>query len=401
MVKSFRIAMVAACPFPAAFASSGLVRELSIALVARGHKVDIITYHLGDNSFDTENIKIHRIPRVPGYRKLCSGISLGKPFLDFLLCKKLMDVCRKNRFDIIHAHNYEAPPIAYYVRKKLNTPVVYHAHNTMLHELPTYFRLKSIQSFARLAGNFMDHIIPHRANHIVTVSEDQTEYLKSIGVSNSKITTIPPCIFPEILQGGDRYTLRKSLGIGDSPVIIYTGGLQPYQNCKILVDVLKSCIKKMPDLHLLILARSAPDWLKDKAIVSGVYDQTHFLQGHGIQFERDCLATADVGIIPRLHCIGFPVKLLNYLAAGLPVVCFEGINKGFRSGEDVLAVPLGNSEAIAAEVINLIHNRAFGQRLVQSGQETLQRKHTWNQAVDKLEIIYSELSSAAKACPRQ
>jgi len=392
-VRSFRIAMVAACPFPAAFASSGLVRELSIALINRGHKVDVFTYHLGDNNFNTDKINIYRIPQIPAYRKLCSGISIGKPFLDILLCQKLMKTCKKNEYDIIHAHNYEAPPAAYYVRKKYKIPVVYHAHNTMFHELPTYFRQRSIQSAARWLGKWMDKTIPHKADHIVTVSEEQTAYLKSSGISDRKLTTIPPCINPELFQNGNGAGIRNMLRIGTDPVILYTGGLQPYQNCGLLIDLLKSCLKEIPDIHMIVLARSAPEWLQDKARIAGVHDRIHFLQGQGMKFEKDCLAAADVGVIPRLNCIGFPVKLLNYLAADLPVVCFEGLNKGFRSESEILAVSHGDGKAMASAIINLIQNRSQANILVKNGQRILKKNHSWNQAVDKLEQIYNQLTS--------
>jgi hypothetical protein len=58
------IAMIATCPFPAAFASSGLIRELSLALHRAGHTIHVVTYHLGLTGFDTKGLHIHRIPNV-------------------------------------------------------------------------------------------------------------------------------------------------------------------------------------------------------------------------------------------------------------------------------------------------------------------------------------------------
>ena len=40
------------------------------------------------------------------------------------------------------------------------------------------------------------------------------------------------------------------------------------------------------------------------------------------------LAAADVTVVPRPHCPGFPVKLLNYMAAGKPIVVFAGSAMG-------------------------------------------------------------------------
>jgi len=390
-VRSLRIAMVAACPFPAAFASSGLIRELSLALIEKGHKVDVIAYHLGNPNFTAPGVNIHRIPSVPGYKKHCSGISLGKPLLDILLARKLLKVCRQEQYDLIHAHNYEAPPAAYFVRKKLKIPVVYHAHNTMLHELPTYFHSTVAQSLTRHIGNMLDHWIPHRADQIITVSDDQTEYLQAIGVPSDQISTVLPAIDSSLFSSGQGSSLRQQLGIGQAPLILYTGGLQPYQNCEILIDVLRYCLKSIPDTHLLILARSTPEWMEDKARSAGVFDRVHFIQGSGIEFEANCLAAADIGVIPRLSCIGFPIKLLNYVAAKLPVVCFEGLNKGFVNQKELLAVPNGDTLKMAREIIRILKNRHSGQVMAENAQKKLNANHSWDKAVSKIESVYSRL----------
>ena len=36
------------------------------------------------------------------------------------------------------------------------------------------------------------------------------------------------------------------------------------------------------------------------------------------------IANADIAVIPRMHCAGFPMKLLNYLALGCVTLVSEG-----------------------------------------------------------------------------
>lgn len=392
-MRRFRIAMVAACPFPAAFASSGLIREMVLALKDNGHNVHVITYHLGNSNIPLEGIPVHRIPNVPGYKKRCSGIAPAKPFLDILLAYKLLNVVKKHRFDIIHTHNYEAPPTGYLARLKWKIPVVYHAHNTLLHELPSYFQNRILQSFARWSGSILDHLIPHRANHVITVSQEQTDYLSSIGVSKDKMTLIPPSVSPSLFRGGDGASIRQQLGVDNSPLIIYTGGLQPYQNCLLLIELLKYCLPHIPDLQLLILARSEEHLIKKAALRAGVNEQVHILQGQGLAFERDCLAASDIGIIPRTHCIGFPIKLLNYTAAGLPVVCFDSLKKEFTHGKELLAAPDGNVSVMGEYVIRLVRDPKLGASLATAAEKRLLTYHGWPKAIQAIEKIYDQLTS--------
>lgn len=395
-MKRFRIGMVAACPFPAAFASAGLIRELSLALKSTGHDVHVITYHLGDEQFPTDDVPLHRIPTVPGYNKRTSGIAFAKPFLDLLLAKTLMRACKDYRFDVIHAHNYEAPPAGYLARRKLNIPVVYHAHNTMVHELPTYFRSRILQTLGYRAGHYLDRQIPGRADHIITVSREQTDYLASIGISRSRMTLIPPSVSVDIFSHGDSGAMRRYLGLDDCPIVIYTGGLQPYQNCALLIDVLRYCIVEIPNIRMLILARSEPSWLQELAVAAGVADRVHFIQGQGLQFERDCLAAANVGIIPRLHCIGFPIKLLNYAAANIPVVCFDGLNKDFVNESEILVAPLGHPAEMAARIVRLIRDETLRNRITRAARERLVSQHNWEHAVREIAAIYERVISDVK-----
>lgn len=390
-MNTFRIAMVAACPFPAAFASSGLIREMSLALAARGHEVHIVAYHLGSNDFCADGLIVHRTPNIPFYQKQCSGISPGKPFLDFLLMMTLARVVKTQRIDLIHTHNYEAPPAGYFSRMLYKIPVIYHAHNTMYHELPTYFRRTQIKRVARYFGRFLDHVIPARADHTIALSPQQHAYLLKTGVESARMSIIPPGIYPESFQSGNGNRIRHTLGIDDAPLLIYTGGLQPYQNSFMLIDLLRHCMKKRPDMHLLIVARSTPEMLNLHAREAGVRDRVHFLQGSGLDWERDCLAAADIGIIPRLHCIGFPIKLLNYLAAGKPVVCFKGLIPQSELSRAVHTVENGDIESMANTVIAILDEPEKALEKVYKGQELIAANHHWDRNIRKVESIYQRV----------
>jgi 1,2-diacylglycerol 3-alpha-glucosyltransferase len=386
-----KIAMVAACPFPAAFASSGLIREMSLALSKLGHEIHVVTYHLGRSDFVTEPLVIHRILGIPGYQKLCSGISKGKPLLDILLTLKLFQVCRHVGIDIIHAHNYEAPPAGFFSRFMLDIPVVYHAHNTMYHELPTYFANRRMKQIAEFLGGKLDRWIPKRADSVVALSDSQRDYLVNAGVPPDRLSVIPPGIFPEQFTGGDGKRIRNRLSLDKEPLVIYTGGLQPYQNCKALIPILRKIITEIADAHLLIVARSEPRYFQSQAQEAGIADRIHFLQGAGLIWERDCLAAADVAVIPRLECIGFPIKILNYLAASRPVVCFENIAGAFRSGRELIAVNSGDNDAMAGAIVRLLQDRRMSQAMAESGRQAVFERHHWDRIIPSVEAVYRQV----------
>ena len=57
---TLRVAMVAACPFPARRGTPLRIERLTDALIARGHEVEVITYHICDEP-STGSYPVHRI----------------------------------------------------------------------------------------------------------------------------------------------------------------------------------------------------------------------------------------------------------------------------------------------------------------------------------------------------
>lgn len=391
-MKSLKIAMVAACPFPAAFASSGLIRELSVALSHRGHDVHIVTYHLGLEGFNTEGLHIHRIPHVPFYRKISSGISPGKPFLDLLLARLLIRIIRTYQIDLIHAHNYEALAAALIGRHMTGIPIVYHAHNTMWHELPSYFQSRIARAGARLSGRAMDLTLPHRADHVISLSLEQSKYLIACGVPEDRITRIEPAIDGSAFQNGDGNRIRLKLGLIDHPIIIYTGGLQRYQNCHVLIDLLTRVLPTLPSTHLIILARSSRSEIENYARTQGVLSHVHFVHTSSLSEERDFLAAADIAILPRLHCIGFPIKLLNYLAASLPVICYQSITESLLDNPEIHAAPSGCIDALSSLAVEQLdlHTRT---KKTSNPSAVIRERFAWSDKIDAIESIYQRILS--------
>ena len=49
-MRRYRVAMLAACPFPAARGTPIRILRIAEELARRGHDVDVVTYHLGSDA---------------------------------------------------------------------------------------------------------------------------------------------------------------------------------------------------------------------------------------------------------------------------------------------------------------------------------------------------------------
>ena len=98
------------------------------------------------------------------------------------------------------------------------------------------------------------------------------------------------------------------------------------------------------------------------------------------------LATADIAAAPYPAASAYfsPLKVLEYLAAGLPTVAGAVSNLGtlLRDGEEVLLVPPGDIDALTAALRRLVEDPALRGALGRAGRAAAVHRLTWRAVVD-------------------
>jgi glycosyltransferase involved in cell wall biosynthesis len=106
------------------------------------------------------------------------------------------------------------------------------------------------------------------------------------------------------------------------------------------------------------------------------------------------LAGSDVALNPRIDCDGIPVKLLNYMAAGRPVVSFAGSAPGLRHGATAWLARDGDVDGFADGVLALLADQPMAERLGRNARRFVETNHTWGRAADLTEAMYARLLAA-------
>lgn len=391
MQRAYRVAMVGACPFPTAQGSQVLLRQLSEALAVRGHAVHIVTYHLGDLSWQPgPGLQVHRIPWVPGYHKIGSGPAWGKLVLDALLLILLLRVVRSEAIEVIHAHNYEALLVSWLAGRLCGLPVIYHSHNVMAAELPSYFRHGWARWLALCLARLLDSQLPRRADMCVAMSAEAASFFRADGIPEARIRLVPPgidCDEPVAVQPA---LVRKQYGLEDGPLVIYAGNLDQYQHLALLFRDFRRVRAMHPSAQLLIATHSPPVQYQDLVDRMGQDSGVRFVHCSSFAEMRTLLLAADVAVCPRIACFGFPIKLLNYMAAGKAVVVAEGSAKGIRHMENGYVVHDGEG-ALADGIACLLQDPVLVRRLGAAARATVERCFGWPDAVREVECCYAQL----------
>jgi glycosyltransferase involved in cell wall biosynthesis len=180
-------------------------------------------------------------------------------------------------------------------------------------------------------------------------------------------------------------------------VALYAGNLDDYQNLPLMFRAFARVREQLPRARLVVVSRSDPEPCQAWARQLGVADAVFFVDHTRFELARRVLGRGRVALLPRTSWCGFPIKLLNYMAAGLPVVASRGSAKIVQHGVTGLVVADGDEEGFAAAVARLLAEPGTAANMGEAGRQRVETEHGWDRHTDRLEEIYLSLSSRGAA----
>jgi glycosyltransferase involved in cell wall biosynthesis len=388
--------MVAACPFPVNYGSPGAIRELAQTLSEMGHNVHIVTYPEGDD-LPIGNARLHRAGKVARSKGPQAGPSLRKLWIDLLLVIKLCRVIWSEKIEIIHAHNYEGGVAGVIAKFCTGKPLVYNAVNLMGDELDTYGFIRPA-FLAKWLATALDTFIPVFPDHIIAVTQELYDWFVRRGVKTKRLTLIPCGIRPELFAGADPSELLRKYEVGSRPVVMYTGINSAFQRVDYLLRAFTIVLKSEPSALLMIVSPLAnePNYPANVELAKslGISQNVIFVSAHELDELRDYLAMASVTVVPRPECPGHPIKLMNYMMAAKPTVCFAGAAKGVRHLYDAFIVPDHDWEKMGEAIVTVLRDPALAKRLGTQGHDTVLNNFDWRILAKKVELIYADMLAA-------
>lgn len=368
-MRPLNILQLAALPFPSHQGSQVYIRGMASGLAAAGHRVWLATYGHGEGT-PAEGVHRVAVPTPPGRRSLRSGPTPGKPVLDALLAARVARLLRRHPIDLIHAHHVEAPVVARVAMAlaRRRVPLLYNLHTALGEELPVYLP-SAMQALAGRLGDAVDRGLADHVDGAVALSETAAARLTSWGYD--PVLRVPPGIDPDEVKGGDAEAARRRWSLGEGPWVLYTGNTDPYQD---LPDLFEA-VARMSTGGLLVVTGSPLAPLRELAARVGLpAERLRLVSSQDFADTRDALAAATVGALPRTVCAGFPIKLLNLLAAGLPVVAAQGAAQPL---EGVIPVPDHQPVALAGALASVLAEPDMAARLGEGGARAVRSRYAW------------------------
>lgn len=191
-------------------------------------------------------------------------------------------------------------------------------------------------------------------------------------------------------------SLRDAYDLDDAFVLLHVGRFAPEKGVERIVDAFRLAQRLLSDSGdrlRLVLAGGGPSASRiraaapDGVIILGQLDRQRMLP--------QLYASADAFVFASLtETLGLVV--LEAMASGLPVIAAPagGVADNLRDGENGIAYPPGDVDAMARAIARLAIDRGLQARLAAGARRTAERL-TWERELDRLDASYREVLDAA------
>jgi glycosyltransferase involved in cell wall biosynthesis len=350
------------------------------SLARAGHEVVLCAPGDVERTADGVRIIAVRGHRRRLFRMLLTMLRLGRRALE-------------TRAAVYHFHDPELIPLGLVLRA-LGRHVIYDVHEytaeDVLRKMWVLPRLRRpVSSLVR----WLDALAVSRMSATVVVTDDMVRMFQGHVRRRDRLVAIHN--YPELTVPTDA---DKEYADRDS-IAIYVGGISRDRGLEVLLEAgrtlrERSSLARIQILGPLDLAGVASryttvqSWPRDGVEHLGVVDHSEV---------SSWLGRARIGLVPLLPTPSFiksvPIKLFEYMRAGLPVVAsdFGCMREVLRETGCGLLVPPGDPAALASAVQVLLDDPEGAREIGRRGRAAVLAKYNWDLEARELLALYERL----------
>jgi len=294
--------------------------------------------------------------------------------------------------DVVHANYWLSGVAGHRLKHQLDLPLVstFHTLARVKAETGDAEPQRRIDAEADVIGC---------SDVILANSTEEAAQLRSLyGADPARIEIVPPGVDHAFFSPGDRRGARRALGLGQHPVLLFVGRIQPLKGLRVAVATLAALHR--PDAELVVVGgpSGAEGAIELAAVLElaeqlGVRQQLRFVPPQPHHLLSTYYRAADVVLVPS-RSESFGLVALEAAACGIPVVAAAvgGLRTLVHHGRTGYLVDQRDPAAYAAAVHGLLADSSLALRMG-SAAALAARSYTWSGAAARLRSIYSQLAS--------
>jgi glycosyltransferase involved in cell wall biosynthesis len=360
------------------------------ALAELGYEVDLLTLPVGEDR-QTPGVRVIRVANPFGVKNIPIGPSGHKAVFNALLFFKALALAFQRRYAVIHAVE-ETAAFAWFVAMLTNARLIFEKHSD-----PASHKASPLKNLVLAAYRQAEKLSIMTADLVIATGEGLCEQARAVSPRKRvrHIFDIPS----SLAEPEPAHVKRLAQELRRHPaemLAMYVGSFAVYQGIDLMFESMQYVIARHPQVRFVVIGGSADEirqrteWLKTRRIDGSVT----FLGTVPPDVLPNYLAAADILLSPRIAGINTPLKLLDYLKVGRPIVATDNpANR--RILDDTVAMlvdplPLQFAEAIS----RLIADEDVRDQMGERGRRLVAEVYNFGEFKRRLGECYREVTSS-------
>lgn len=348
-------------------------QDMARSFASMGNSVCVITSGIKTDIENIQkNLSVYRIIN-PNIKFLSSVIFWFKVFF----------ILKKVNPDIVHCQTIQMGLPCFVYKRVFKKPYIVWCHG-----FDVYFKWKFKKIISRIVFSFSDAV--------VAITEHMKKELQK--TYKKEIFVIPNSVNLEKFKGHEKQELRKRYNIlGSEKIVLFVGVVRPVKGVKYLVSAFKIINQKIPESKLYIIGEGSEiENLKNLAIEKNIEDKVIFKGKIDTQKVAEYMILSDIFVLPSLS-EGFPLVLLEAMAAGLPIVCtnVRGLPEIVEDNKNGLLIDPKNSDQISEKVLLILGSKELQDKMHINNLEK-SKLYSLENIIEKVNNLYLKVLSYEK-----
>jgi len=340
-------------------------------LCARGHRVVAVVHPDGELR-----------KRLPAGMEAVPLAPRGE--VDLPTAWRLSRVIRDLEPDVIHAHDPHGVAVAATALSIASPP----RRPALLAARRVDFHIKA-NSFSRWKYRQVDRF--------VTASDAIRAMLIEDGVPADRATTVHEGVDVDLVAAVEPLNVREEYWFPPHSLIVGNiAALVPHKGQKYLIDAAATVVREAPEARFLVLGEG-----ELRSSLEQQVKHLHLAQ-HVVfaGFRTDVLAVLkglDLFVMSSTT-EGLGTSLLDAMAASRPIVATRagGIPEVVVDGETGVLVPPRDGEALAAAILDMLHDEAKRRRMAEAGFARVRTRFSVDRMVEETLAVYAAVAGTTR-----
>mgnify|MGYP000179813640 CR=1 FL=1 len=376
----------------------------SLAILRQQHRLGIETMHVSSSKQLNQTKATENVDGLDFYRTFPTALAklpvLNQWDVIFTLVRRIEEIIKQRRPDVLHAHSPSLNGIAASIAgKKYKIPVVYEMRASWEDAAVSHGTCKE-GSLRYKVGQWLEKYALNRASHVTTICHGLSEHIQQWGISQDKVTIIPNAVDPDkfTAQGVKNESLLSQLALEGKTILGFLGSFYRYEGLHLLIAAMPEIVKHRPNAHLLLVGGGPEEGnLKQQIQHLSLQAYVTFAGRVSHQEVNQYYSLIDLFVYPResirLTEIVTPLKPLEAMAQHGLVVASDigGHREMITHNSTGILFKANDVNAISQSIIDLVGHPERWLEIKCAGNQYVNQERTWQRSVAPIKDVYQSI----------